>query len=206
MPQTSTIQEAVSDLKKGMMIIVIDDKDRENEGDLVCAAEKVTPEIVNFMIKCGRGLVCVPLTKKTAKRLNLELMSKFKEDNTKCKFTISIDLIKGATTGISAYDRAKTIKALSNVKSKASDFYKPGHVFPILVNDGGVLKRPGHSEASVDLCRLAGFKPIGVICEIIRDDGKMARFNDLLKFSQKFRIKAITIKDLINYLKTKEFY
>jgi len=202
MLKLSTIKEAVSDLKKGRMLIVIDDKDRENEGDLFCAAEKVTPEIVNFMIKNGRGLVCAPLINEIAKRLKLDLMCKNNYLNTKCKFTVSVDYIKGTTTGISAADRAKTIKALSDSGTKAQDFYKPGHVFPILVNDGGVLKRPGHSEASVDLCRLAKLKPVGVICEIIRNDGKMARIKDLISFSKKFKIKAIYIKDLIRYLKT----
>jgi len=166
------------------------------------AAEKITPEIVNFMIKYGRGLVCTPVTEKTAKRLKLKVLNRNDSvNNLRCKFTTSVDLIKGSSTGISAYDRARTIKALSNNQSKFGDFYKPGHVFPILIRKGGVLERAGHSEASIELCKLAGLKPVSVICEIIKDNGKMARIKDLLIFSNHFKIKIVTIADLISFLK-----
>lgn len=201
MSKLSTIHEAVADLKKGRLIIVLDSRDRENEGDLVCAAEKITPEKVNFMIRYGRGLVCTPITKETADRLKLALMNCISSDSIKCKFTVSLDLSTGITTGISAYDRAKTIKAMTNDLLSENDFCKPGHVFPILVNRNGILARPGHSEASIELCKLAHLKPVAVICEIIKDNGKMARLNDLLEFSMKHKIKVISIKDLINHLK-----
>jgi len=197
-----SVKEAVEDLKKGKILILTDDKGRENEGDLFCAAEKATPAIINFMIKYGRGLVCAPITKKIADRLKIPLMVNYdKEDMIKCKFTVSVDALKNVTTGISAYERAITIRTLADPKAKSSDFCKPGHVFPIVVNKNGTLSRPGHSEAAVDLCRLANMQPVGVICEIIKDNGKMARINDLLKFSKQHKIKILAISQLKDYLR-----
>ncbi|WP_038054807.1 bifunctional 3,4-dihydroxy-2-butanone-4-phosphate synthase/GTP cyclohydrolase II [Thermodesulfobacterium hydrogeniphilum] len=195
----STIEEALEDIKQGKMIIVIDDEDRENEGDLILAAEKVTPEAINFMAKYGRGLICLAITQEIADRLQLNLQPRRGMDPFGTAFTVSIDARHGITTGISAHDRAYTIKLVIDDNSKPEDIITPGHVFPIIARKGGVLVRAGHTEASVDLARLAGLKPAGVICEIMKDDGTMARLPDLEKFAEKHGLKIITIRDLIAY-------
>lgn len=195
----STIEEALEEIRQGRMIIVVDDEDRENEGDLVLAAEKVTPEAINFMAKYGRGLICLAITQEIAERLQLPLQPRRGIDPFGTAFTVSIDAKHGITTGISAYDRAHTIKLVIDEKSTPQDFITPGHVFPIIARKGGVLVRAGHTEAAVDLARLAGLKPAGVICEIMKDDGTMARLPDLEKFAEEFGLKIITIKDLIAY-------
>ncbi len=195
----STIEKALEDLKQGKMIIVVDDEDRENEGDLVLPAEKVTPEAINFMAKYGRGLICLAITPETAERLELSLQPRRGMDPYGTAFTVSIDARHGITTGISAYDRAHTIKLVIDENSKPQDFITPGHVFPIIARKGGVLVRAGHTEAAVDLARLANLKPAGVICEIMKDDGTMARLPDLEKFAEEHNLKIITIKDLIAY-------
>ncbi len=199
MKNFSTIEDAVHDLKSGKMIIVVDDEERENEGDLVMAAEAVTPQHINFMAKEGRGLICVPMSGDTAKRLDLHPMVKKNTEAHRTNFTVSVDVKKGTTTGISASDRAKTIAALGNPGSKATDFQKPGHMFPLIARNGGVLVRAGHTEATVDLVSLAGFSPVGVVCEIAKEDGEMARLPYLLKFAKKHHLKIITIQDLIHY-------
>lgn len=193
----SPIQEAIKDLQKGEMIIVTDDEDRENEGDLVMIAEKVTPEAVNFMAREGRGLICVPVDESIAHKLNFHPMVQNGDGN--CNFTVSVDVKKGTSTGISAEDRAKSIRHITDSKAKAEDFMRPGHVFPLGAKKGGVLVRSGHTEAAVDLARLAGLKPAAVICEIMKDDGKMARLPDLQRFAKKHHLKIITIQDLIRY-------
>jgi 3,4-dihydroxy 2-butanone 4-phosphate synthase / GTP cyclohydrolase II len=204
MPKLNTIEEALKDLKQGKMVIVVDDEDRENEGDLVMAAEKVTNEDINFMAKEGRGLICVPLTSDRAKKLDFNPMVEKKDEFYGCNFTVSVDYKKGTTTGISASDRAKTVQAIVDDSSDSADFNKPGHVFPLIAKDGGVLVRAGHTEASVDLLRLAGLSPTGVICEISREDGEMAKGDDLFKFAEKHDLKIMTIKDLIEYRREKE--
>lgn len=191
------IKSALKDLKVGKMIIVTDDEDRENEGDLVFAAEKVTPEMVNFMVKEGRGLVCVPMEEELAYRLNFHPMVQNPDGN--CNFTVSADVKNGITTGISAKDRALTIRKIVDPVSTANDFIRPGHIFPLIAKRGGVLVRAGHTEAAVDLMRLAGLSHAGVICEIMNDDGTMSRMPDLEKFAQKHDLKIITIQDLIRY-------
>jgi 3,4-dihydroxy 2-butanone 4-phosphate synthase / GTP cyclohydrolase II len=198
-----TIEEAIYELMQGNVIIVCDDEDRENEGDFVALAEKATPEVINFMIKHGRGLVCVPITEELAEKLDLVPMVQHNTDPHGTAFTISIDH-KSSTTGISAYERSKTIRELLNPQAKASDFKRPGHVFPLIAKNGGVLRRAGHTEAAVDLARLCGAKPAGVICEIIKEDGTMARVPDLRKIADEFDLKMITIKDLIRYRNRKE--
>ncbi|MEO0234179.1 MAG: bifunctional 3,4-dihydroxy-2-butanone-4-phosphate synthase/GTP cyclohydrolase II [candidate division WOR-3 bacterium] len=195
----SRIEDAIDDIRNGKIVIVVDDEDRENEGDFIMAAELVTPEKINFMAKEGRGLICVSMTEEMLSRLGLRLMC---ENNTALhgtKFTVSVDAKEGIDTGISAYDRAHTIKLLIDDNSKPEDFAKPGHVFPLKAEKGGVLKRAGHTEAVSDLARMAGLKPAGVLCEIMDDDGKMARLPKLLKIAKKFKMKIITIKDLISY-------
>jgi 3,4-dihydroxy 2-butanone 4-phosphate synthase / GTP cyclohydrolase II len=204
MPKFNTIVEVLKDLEKGKMIIVVDDEDRENEGDLVMAAEKVTNKDINFMAKEGRGLICVPLTCDRAKELGFNPMVEKKDEFYGCNFTVSVDYKKGTTTGISASDRAKTVQAIVDKKTKASDFNKPGHVFPLIAKKGGVLVRAGHTEASVDLLKMAGLSPTGVICEISRDDGEMAKRDDLFVFAEKHDLKIITIKDLIEYRRDEE--
>ncbi|OXT06629.1 bifunctional 3,4-dihydroxy-2-butanone-4-phosphate synthase/GTP cyclohydrolase II [Thermoanaerobacterium thermosaccharolyticum] len=198
-----TIESAIEDIKNGKMVIVVDDEDRENEGDLVMAAEKVRGEDINFMIKYGRGLVCVPMSDKRLKELNIGKMVSENTDNRETAFTVSVDH-KSCKTGISAYERAFTIKMLIDDNSKPDDFTKPGHVFPLKAKEGGVLVRAGHTEAAYDLSRLAGFKGAGVICEIIKDDGRMARLPDLVEFSKRFNLKIISIADLIEYRRKKE--
>lgn len=199
----NTIEEAIESIKNGEMVIVIDDEDRENEGDLVMAAEFATPENINFMIKEARGLVCVPMTIDRLNHLELGPMVMNNTDVNQTAFTISVDH-KNTTTGISAMERSLTIKALVDDASESNDFNQPGHIFPLAARDGGVLIRAGHTEASVDLARLAGLKPAGVICEIIKDDGSMARVPDLIEYSKKYKLKMITIADLIAYRKNTE--
>lgn len=202
----NTIEEAIEDIRAGKMIIVVDDEDRENEGDLTCAAEKVTPEIVNFMARYGRGLICLPMTEERLEELKIPQMV---SDNTATfgtAFTISIDARYNITTGISAADRAHTILTAIDAKTKPEDLARPGHVFPLLARKGGVLRRAGQTEAAVDLARLAGLYPAGVICEIMNDDGTMARLPQLLEFREKFGLKVISIADLIKFrLKMERF-
>lgn len=200
------IEEAIKDIQNGKMVIVVDDKKRENEGDLILAASKVTPDAVNFMITHGRGLVCVPITLARAMELGLDPMVNNNTESMGTAFTDSVDGSKanGVTTGISAADRAKTIEILINHESKPSDLRRPGHIFPIIARDGGTLKRAGHSEAAIDLARLAGMYPAGVICEIIKENGAMARLPDLIKFSKKHNLKIISIADLIKYRVSRE--
>ena len=200
----SSIEEIIEDLKEGKMVIMVDDEKRENEGDLIIAAEKVDDKAINFMATHGRGLICLSLTERRVEELNLSLMSQNNESRDSTAFTISIEAKEGVTTGISAQDRAVTIHtAINNNKSK-DDIMSPGHVFPLVARDGGVLVRAGHTEASVDLSRLAGFIPAGVICEIMNDDGTMARIPDLIKFSEKHKIKIGRIVDLIAYRRQKD--
>ena len=196
----NTIEEAIQDIKAGKIVIVIDDENRENEGDFVAAAEMVTPEMINFMATHGRGLICTPLLESRCKDLGLELMIGKNTAAHETPFTISVDLIgNGCTTGISASDRAKTVKALVNPNINPDELGKPGHIFPLKARKGGVLRRAGHTEAAVDLARLAGLEPAGVIVEILNDDGSMARTPELHKIANKFNLKFITIKDLIEY-------
>lgn len=196
----NTIEEAIEDIRNGKVIIVVDDEDRENEGDFICAAECVTPEIINFMATHGRGLICTPIEERRAEELGLAMMV---PDNTalhETAFTVSIDLIgQGCTTGISAYDRATGIRALVHPDTRPSDYAKPGHIFPLKAKTGGVLRRTGHTEATIDLARLAGFKPAGVLVEILNQDGTMARLPQLVETAKKFDLKIITIKDLVAY-------
>lgn len=202
----STVEEAVQDIKDGKMVIVADDEDRENEGDLVCAAEKITPEIINFMVKEGRGLICAPLTAERARELNLNQMVNDNTESHGTAFTVSVDAgaAFGVTTGISAHDRAATIKVLVNPDTKPSDLKRPGHIFPLAAQQGGVLKRVGQTEASVDLARLAGLYPAGVICEILNEDGTMARRDELIEFAKKHNLKFITVAQIIRYRLKKE--
>jgi len=193
----NNIKSALKDLKAGKMIIVTDDEDRENEGDLVFAAEKASPEMINFMAKEGRGLVCVPMEEELAYRLNFHPMVQNPDGN--CNFTVSVDAKVGTTTGISAADRALTIQKMLDPASTANDFIRPGHMFPLIAKRGGTLVRAGHTEAAVDLMKLADLNPIGVICEIMNEDGTMARLPELKKFAQKHGLKIITIQDLIKY-------
>lgn len=195
----NTIKEAIEDIKKGRMVIVIDDEGRENEGDLLMAAEFATPDAINFMAKYGRGLICVPMEEGRLRELGIEVLSETGGGNFNTGWTMSIDLKEGVTTGISAHDRAKTIKAMVNPKSKPEDFSRPGHIFPLRAKEGGVLVRTGHTEAAVDLAKLAKLKPAGVICEIMNDDGTMARTSQLKEFAKKHRLKICTIADLIKY-------
>ncbi|MBN1494245.1 3,4-dihydroxy-2-butanone-4-phosphate synthase [Candidatus Peregrinibacteria bacterium] len=192
------IEDALADFKKGRIIIVVDDKSRENEGDLVCAGQKVTPDTINFMSKYGRGLICVPLEEKRAKKFKLPLMVASNTEKNSCRFTVSVDYKHGTTTGISAYDRAKTVKALVSDTTKYTDFCRPGHIFPIIVDSNGLNKRKGHSEAAIELCRISNFVKVAVICEILRDDGKMARNKDLYDFALRHNIKIIHINQLLN--------
>ena len=196
----NTIEEAINDIRNGKIIIVVDDENRENEGDFLAAAEKVTPEMVNFMATHGRGLICTPLTEKRCKELELGMMVYNNTDPMETGFTVSVDLRgKGVTTGISAADRALTIKALIETETKPSDLARPGHIFPLRAKEGGVLRRTGHTEAAIDFARLAGLKPAGVIVEIMNEDGTMARLPQLLKVAKKFDIKIVSIEDLVAY-------
>lgn len=198
--QLNTIEEALEDIRAGKVIIVVDDEDRENEGDFLTAARNATPEVINFMATHGRGLICAAITEETAERLGLAMMVTSNNSIHDTPFTVSVDLLgHGCTTGISASDRSKTIKALIDPTIKPEEFGKPGHIFPLKAKNGGVLRRAGHTEATVDLARLSGFEPAGVLVEIMNDDGTMARLPDLMKIAEKFNLKIITIKDLIEY-------
>ncbi|HZK27524.1 MAG TPA: bifunctional 3,4-dihydroxy-2-butanone-4-phosphate synthase/GTP cyclohydrolase II [Clostridia bacterium] len=199
----NTIEEAVEDIKQGKIIVVIDDEDRENEGDLIMAAEKVTPEAINFMTKYGRGLVCMPIDGCRLKELDIPQMVDHNTDNFQTAFTVSIDAME-TTTGISAFERAFTIQKVLDPNAKASDFKRPGHIFPLEARKGGVLKRTGHTEASIDLATLAGLYPAGVLCEIMNEDGTMARTPQLMEFVKKHDLKIITIADLIAYRRKHE--
>jgi len=200
-----SIESAIEDIKNGKLVIVVDDEDRENEGDFLTAAQNVTPDMVNFMTKVGRGLICVPMTRERARQLELDMMVSQNTSLHETAFTISVDSrLPGTSTGISAFDRAITIQQLADDRTKPSDLARPGHVFPLQAMDGGVLRRVGHTEAAVDLARLAGFKPVGVICEILAEDGSMARLPELIKIKEKYGLKLITIKDLVAYRMQKE--
>ena len=198
--QLNTIEEAITDIRNGKVIIVVDDENRENEGDFIAAAEAVTPEMINFMSKHGRGLICAPLTEERCEELDLSMMV---ENNTvlhHTQFTVSVDLIgHGCTTGISVQDRAKTIKALVNNTTKPHDLGRPGHIFPLRAKNGGVLRRTGHTEAAVDLARLAGFEAAGILVEILNEDGTMARLPHLVEVARKFDLKLVSIEDLVAY-------
>ncbi len=198
--QLNTISEAIKDIRNGKIVIVVDDENRENEGDFIAAAELVTPEMINFMATHGRGLICAPITEERCKELDLTMMV---ENNTvlhHTQFTVSVDLIgHGCTTGISVHDRAKTIKALVNPETKAGDLGRPGHIFPLRAKEGGVLRRTGHTEAAIDLARLAGLQPAGILVEILNEDGTMARLPQLLEVAKKFDLKLISIEDLVAY-------
>lgn len=199
----NSVEEALKDLASGKMIIVMDDEDRENEGDLICSSELCTPDMVNFMATHGKGLICVAITKERAEELELNMMVREGSALHDTKFTVSVDLVHGTSTGISSFDRAATIRALADVASKPSDFARPGHIFPLIAVPGGVLRRSGHTEATVDLMKLSGLKPCGVLCEIINEDGTMARKPELEEFAAKHNLKITTVKDLIAYkLKT----
>ena len=195
----STIQEAIEDIRNGKMVILVDDEDRENEGDLFMAAQFVTPDAINFMARLGRGLICLTINEELAHNLNLQPMVKDNKTRFGTAFTVSIEARSGVTTGISAADRATTIQAAVHFEAKAEDLVSPGHVFPIIARKGGVLVRTGQTEGSVDLCRLAGLTPAGVICEIMNEDGTMARMPDLEIFAQEYDLKIVTIADLIDY-------
>jgi 3,4-dihydroxy 2-butanone 4-phosphate synthase/GTP cyclohydrolase II len=201
----NTIEEAIEDIKNGKVIIVVDDEDRENEGDFICAAESVTPQIINFMATHGRGLICAPLIEDRCEELGLELMVGKNTAAFETPFTVSVDLVgHGCTTGISAHDRFKTIRALVDPETKPEELGKPGHIFPLKAKRGGVLRRAGHTEAAIDFARLAGFKPAGVLVEIMNEDGSMARLSDLVKVAERFNLKLVSIKDLIEYRVKKE--
>lgn len=199
-----SVPEAVKYLKKGQMIVIVDDEDRENEGDLMIASEKVSPEVINFMATNARGLICVSLTEERVNELELPLMVDKNTSAFETPFTVSVDAIKNTTTGISAYDRSETVKCLINPDSKPDDFGRPGHIFPLRAKKGGVLVRTGQTEASLDLARIAGLYPSGVICEIMKDDGTMARMPDLIEFSKAFDIPIVTVEDVIKYRVQKE--
>lgn len=195
----NTIPEAIEDIKNGKMIIVVDDEDRENEGDFLMAGEMVSTEAINFMVREGRGLVCAPISREIAQKFKIGIMVPEGADPNEANFTVSIDHKRLTTTGISAADRANTIRELTNPEAKPGDFRRPGHVFPLIAAEGGTLRRAGHTEAALDLARLAGMQPVGIICEIMREDGQMARVPELAVMADKFDMKFITIKDLIAY-------
>ena len=196
----NTIEEAIADFKSGKVVIVVDDENRENEGDFIAPAEIVTPEVINFMTKFGRGLICVALTQERCEELNLELMVSNNTDPHKTAFTVSVDLIgNGCTTGISAQDRSKTIQALIDSNTRPEDLGRPGHIFPLIAKEGGVLRRTGHTEATVDLARLCGMNPAGALVEIMNDDGTMARLPQLLEIAQELDLKIISIESLVAY-------
>jgi len=198
--QLDSIESAINDIRSGKVIIVVDDENRENEGDFLAAAETITPEIVNFMAMHGRGLICVPITERRSKELKLNPMVGNNTDPMETAFTVSVDLIgNGVTTGISASDRSKTIQAIIDKKTRPHDISKPGHIFPLIAKEGGVLRRTGHTEAAIDFARLAGFKPAGVIVEIMNEDGTMARLPELFKVAEKFNLKIISIEELVAY-------
>src|ERR1700744_343925 len=195
----NTIPEAIASIKAGKTIIVVDDEDRENEGDFLTAAHNATPETINFMIRHGRGLVCAPITSQRAKELELEPMVSQNTTSHETNFTVSVDLLEGCTTGISASDRSRTVLSLINPSTLPADLGRPGHIFPLIAKDGGVLRRAGHTEAAIDLPVMAGLEPAGVICEIMKEDGEMARLSELLVLAKEFDLKIISIQDLIAY-------
>jgi len=198
--QLNTIEEAIEDIRQGKIIIVVDDEDRENEGDFLAAAEMITPEMINFMATHGRGLICAPLTESRCKELELKPMVTNNTDHMETAFTVSVDLKgHGVTTGISASDRAKTVLALVDQNTKFYDLARPGHIFPLVAKQGGVLRRTGHTEAAIDFARLAGFKPAGVICEIMNEDGSMSRLPQLVEVAKRFDLKLVSIEDLVAY-------
>lgn len=198
--QLNTIEEAIEDIRQGKVILVVDDENRENEGDFLAAAEKATPEMINFMATHGRGLICAPLSESRCKELGLQVMVSNNTDPMETAFTVSVDLRgNGVTTGISASDRAKTILALTNPATKPHDLARPGHIFPLIAKEGGVLRRTGHTEAAIDFARLAGFKPAGVIVEVMNEDGTMARLPQLVKIAKKFDMKIVSIEALVAY-------
>ncbi|MDR0800726.1 MAG: bifunctional 3,4-dihydroxy-2-butanone-4-phosphate synthase/GTP cyclohydrolase II [Endomicrobium sp.] len=200
----TSVEDAIKDIKAGKMVIVVDDPGRENEGDLICAAEKTSPEVINFMAKYARGLVCVPMEHERLEELEIKNMVEKPTEKKGCSFTVSVDYKIGTTTGISAYDRSITVRKLIDKTTKSEDFTRPGHTFPLRYRKGGVLVRTGHTEAAVDLVRLAGFYPAGVICEIMNDDGTMSRMPDLIKFAKKHDLKIMTIEELVNYRRQTE--
>lgn len=200
----SSIPDVLNDIQKGKMVIVVDDEERENEGDFIIPADTITPEAVNFMTKYGRGLMCVPIPKERADELNLEEMVQKNTALHQTRFTVSVDAVKNTTTGISAFDRYETIRAMSDPDTKPEDLARPGHIFPLVASPGGVLERAGHTEATVDLARLAGFSPVGVLCEIIDDDGQMARGDRLFEIAEEHNLKIMTIEDLIAYRRKTE--
>ncbi len=199
-----SIESALDDLREGRMIVVVDDADRENEGDLLMAAERATPEAVNFMARYGRGLICVPAAGERLQQLGIEEMVSRNQDSFKTDFQVSVDAAAGVTTGISAADRARTIQVMCAPTATPADLRKPGHIFPLRAKAGGVLRRAGHTEAAVDFARLAGFRPVGVICEIMNEDGTMARLPELRRFAKRHRLKLCTIADLIQFRRTRE--
>jgi len=200
-----SIDSAIEDIKNGKLVIVVDDENRENEGDFLTAASNVTPQMINFMAKEGRGLICVPISETRCQELGLELMVQNNTDHHRTAFTVSVDLLgHGCTTGISAQDRSKTVQALLNKDTKPDDLGRPGHIFPLIARSEGVLRRAGHTEAAIDLAKLAGFPPVGCIVEILNEDGSMARLPDLLKVAEKFDLKIISIEELIKYRIEKE--
>ena len=199
-----TIESVVQDLRKGRMVIIVDDADRENEGDLIMAAEHVTPKAINFMARFGRGLICVPTTEERLKQLGIERMVSQNRESFKTDFQVSVDAARGISTGISAADRAETIKVMTDPTAVPEDLVQPGHIFPLRARSGGVLQRAGHTEAAVDLVKLAGCRPIGVICEVLKDDGSMARLPDLVKFAKKHKLKLGTIEALIKHRRSRE--
>lgn len=200
----STIQDLISDIRNGKMVIIVDDEDRENEGDLVCASEKVTPDLINFMATHGRGLICAPISQEIAERLGLPLMVRRNTESHGTNFTVAVDAADGVTTGISSADRARTVRVLANPLSEPQDLVRPGHILPLQAKQGGVLRRAGHTEAAVDLARLAGLEPAGVICEILNEDGTMARLPELLRFAEKHQLRIGTIAALIEYRRSEE--
>lgn len=204
MTELNSIEQAIEDINKGKIIIVVDDADRENEGDMIMAAEKATPEAINFISKYARGLICVPLTRKRLDELNLHPMVGVNTAKMGTRFTISVDAMRNTTTGISAHDRAETVRTLIDDKTKPEELARPGHIFPIQALDGGVLSRAGHTEAAIDLSRIAGLYPAGVLCEIMDEDGHMARLPRLKEMAKKFDLKIISIKDLIEYRRKTE--
>jgi 3,4-dihydroxy 2-butanone 4-phosphate synthase / GTP cyclohydrolase II len=204
MPEFSSVEDLIADIRLGRLVIIVDDEDRENEGDLVCAAAKITPEAINFMATHGRGLICAPITQEAAERLGLPLMVRRNTESHGTNFTVAVDAADGVTTGISAADRAHTVQILANPLAEPRDLVRPGHILPLQAKQGGVLRRAGHTEAAVDLARLAGLEPAGVICEILNEDGTMARLPQLLEFAEKHDLKIGTIEALIDYRRSQE--
>jgi 3,4-dihydroxy 2-butanone 4-phosphate synthase/GTP cyclohydrolase II len=200
----SPVEELVADIREGRLVIVVDDADRENEGDLVCAASRITPEAINFMATHGRGLICAPITQDAAERLGLPLMVRRNTESHGTNFTVAVDAASGVTTGISASDRARTVEVLANPLSEPGDLVRPGHILPLQAKQGGVLRRAGHTEAAVDLARLAGLEPAGVICEILNEDGSMARLPQLVEFAKRHGLRIGTIEALIEYRRAAE--